>query len=45
MVVAVALMGDPVEAEVCDGLSSEDLQKTLRKPGVVYVREDVLEES
>ena len=28
----------------CD-LSAEDLQKTLRKPGVVYVREDVLEES
>jgi len=37
--------GDPVKAEVRDDLSPEELQKDLRKPGVVYVREDVLEES
>jgi len=36
--------GEPVKAEVRDDLSPEDLQKDLRKPGVVYVREDVLEE-
>lgn len=34
--------GDHIEAAVRDDLSSEEFQKILREPGVVYVREDVL---
>jgi hypothetical protein len=36
-------MGDPVQAEIRDDLSSEAFRNLLRQPGIAYVREDVLE--
>jgi serine/threonine protein kinase len=34
--------GSPVKATVRDDLSTEDFQRILRAPGIVYIREDVV---
>jgi len=34
--------GAPVKAAVRDDLSIEDLQRILREPGIVYIREDIV---
>ena len=37
-------MGDPVQAEIRDDLSSEGFRNLLRQPGIAYVRDDVLDQ-
>jgi hypothetical protein len=34
--------GAPVKAAVRDDLSMEDIQRILREPGIVYIREDIV---
>jgi tRNA A-37 threonylcarbamoyl transferase component Bud32 len=38
----VLLVGKRVTAEIKDGLTDQELQKIIRQPGVVYVRDDIM---